>query len=105
MTDLWTQHFSAYELTDAVYGVVSCVLLHLTSYLCLYIPKAAAAVRNWRSKIGKIALKAVDTIITGGDYPTLENCYDYVHERLLDSGFVYEKEEEEVWIPPILGIY
>ncbi|KAJ6616605.1 hypothetical protein B0H10DRAFT_1378221 [Mycena sp. CBHHK59/15] len=77
INDLWNQHFGAYEITDAVYA------------------QAAAAVRNWRSKFGKIALKAVDALLAGDDFSTVESRADHVRDELLDSNFVYENKEDE----------
>ncbi|KAJ6567872.1 hypothetical protein B0H10DRAFT_2238358 [Mycena sp. CBHHK59/15] len=57
--------------------------------------QAAAAVRNWRSKFGKIALKAVDALLAGDDFSTVESRADHVRDELLDSNFVYENKEDE----------
>ncbi|KAJ7501323.1 hypothetical protein B0H11DRAFT_2275291 [Mycena galericulata] len=73
--NLWNQHFGAYTITDAVYGV------------------AAAAVRNWRSKIGKVQLKAVADMLQ--EFPTIENRAQHVQEKLSNSRFVYEDEDAE----------
>ncbi|KAJ7482101.1 hypothetical protein B0H11DRAFT_1915385 [Mycena galericulata] len=54
---------------------------------------AAAAVRNWRSKFGKIGLKAVAASLE--TLPTIESRADYVANELLDSSFVYENKEDE----------
>ncbi|KAJ7437329.1 hypothetical protein FB451DRAFT_1451759 [Mycena latifolia] len=75
--NIWAKYFSAYEITEAVYAM------------------AAAAIRNWRSKIGKGGLKALEEIITREEYPTLDIRADYAHDRLIDSAFVYENEESE----------
>ncbi|KAJ7501858.1 hypothetical protein B0H11DRAFT_2188717 [Mycena galericulata] len=73
--NLWNQHFGAYTITDAVYGM------------------AAAAVRNWRSKIGKVELKAMSTMLQ--DFPTIENRAQHVQEKLSNLRFVYEDEDAE----------
>ncbi|KAJ6616008.1 hypothetical protein B0H10DRAFT_2219894 [Mycena sp. CBHHK59/15] len=75
--NLWEMHYGAHQISDAVYAM------------------AAAAVRNWRRKIGKTTLKVVELIITGDDYPTLESHHNYVHDKLLNSAFVYENEVDE----------
>ncbi|KAJ6599441.1 hypothetical protein B0H10DRAFT_2323070 [Mycena sp. CBHHK59/15] len=77
INDLWNQHFGAYEITDAVYA------------------QAVAAVRNWHSKFGKTALKAVDTLLASDDFSTVESCADHVRDKLLDSNFIYENKEDE----------
>ncbi|KAJ6592618.1 hypothetical protein B0H19DRAFT_1088175 [Mycena capillaripes] len=77
VADLWKMHYGAYEITDAVYA------------------QAAAAVRNWRSKFGKTALKALEDLLASDDLPTLESRADYVRDELMDSSFVYENKEDE----------
>ncbi|KAJ6628096.1 hypothetical protein B0H10DRAFT_1940654 [Mycena sp. CBHHK59/15] len=61
--NLWEMHYGAHQISNAMYAMV---------YSKSYILKAAAAVCNWHRKIGKTALKVVELIITGDDYPTLE---------------------------------
>ncbi|KAF7348926.1 hypothetical protein MVEN_01413000 [Mycena venus] len=70
VSNLWKTYYTTYEITDAVYT------------------QAAAAVRNWRSKFGKIGLKAIAASLE--TLPTIESRADYVANELLDSSFVYE---------------
>ncbi|KAJ7712870.1 hypothetical protein DFH07DRAFT_974863 [Mycena maculata] len=75
---MWTQYFTAYDITDAVYAV------------------AAAAIRNWRSKIGKTPLHVVETIFENDEkYATIDARADYVRDKLQDSAFIYLDEENE----------
>lgn len=89
---LWAQHFGAYTITDAVYGMVSqlCDIGRILNVLA----QAAAAVRNWRSKIGKVGVKAVDTVLS--EIPTIEKRAQFVQDSLVDSRFVYEDGDNEV---------
>ncbi|KAJ7469534.1 hypothetical protein FB451DRAFT_1176775 [Mycena latifolia] len=73
--NLWTQYFSAYPYTEAVKAM------------------AAAAVRNWRRKIGKTTVKAVESILK--EYDTIEERAQAVQEALADCHFVYEDQDAE----------
>ncbi|KAJ7443374.1 hypothetical protein FB451DRAFT_1296053 [Mycena latifolia] len=65
--NIWAKYFSAYEITEAVYAM------------------AAAAIRNWRSKIGKGGLKALEEIITREEYPTFDIRADYHCRQSTDT--------------------
>ncbi|KAF8205228.1 hypothetical protein K438DRAFT_1964313 [Mycena galopus ATCC 62051] len=55
---------------------------------------AAAAVRNWRSKIGKTGPKVVtDILATHDDLSTVEACAEWVNNKLLDLNFIYADED------------
>ncbi|KAF7366228.1 hypothetical protein MVEN_00500000 [Mycena venus] len=70
VTELWNHHFGAYPINDAVYA------------------QAAAAVRNWRSKIGKTGVKTVQDVVTNSDdLSTIEARAEWVQNKLLDSNF------------------
>ncbi|KAK7008364.1 hypothetical protein R3P38DRAFT_2551440 [Favolaschia claudopus] len=66
--NLWEKHYGAYTITDAVYS------------------QAAQAVRNWRSKIGKTALAAVNHVLK--ELPTLEERAKRVADELKDTVFL-----------------
>ncbi|KAF7358303.1 hypothetical protein MVEN_00879700 [Mycena venus] len=75
--ELWNQHFRAYPINDAVYV------------------QAAAAVCNWRSKIGKTRVKTVhDAVTNSDDLSTIEARAEWVQNKLLDSNFVCENDED-----------
>ncbi|KAK6969040.1 hypothetical protein R3P38DRAFT_3148129 [Favolaschia claudopus] len=75
VANLFEQHFGAYKINDAVYS------------------QAASAVRNWRSKFGKTALKAVDDALAA--FATIQERAKHVRDELQDSSFVYEDPKNE----------
>ncbi|KAJ7090704.1 hypothetical protein C8R44DRAFT_420008 [Mycena epipterygia] len=78
VTNIWEANFGAYIITEAVYAV------------------AASAIRNWRSKIGKTAFKGLESILDSDDScSTIEGRANFVADRLRDSIFVYENEEDQ----------
>lgn len=53
--------------------------------------------RNWRSTFGKTGIRAVQHLLTTNDeLSTIEARADWVRDRLLDSAFVYENEQDDV---------
>ncbi|KAJ6529473.1 hypothetical protein DFH09DRAFT_1412199 [Mycena vulgaris] len=76
VTELWNLHFGAYPINDAVYA------------------QAAAAFCNYRSKMGKTGIKNVHDAVNSDDLPTIEDRAEWVRDKLFDSNFVYENEEE-----------
>ncbi|KAJ6574093.1 hypothetical protein B0H19DRAFT_1123666 [Mycena capillaripes] len=76
--ELWLQYFGAFEISPAVFA------------------QAAAAVRNWRSAIGKTGVKATTEMISDNEnLTTVEARADWVQDRLLHSAFIYENEQEQ----------
>ncbi|KAJ7090438.1 hypothetical protein C8R44DRAFT_750952 [Mycena epipterygia] len=92
VTELWNHHFGVYVINDAVYAQVSGpsgVEVRSQQF------QAAAAVRNWRSKIGKTGVKIVHDVVTNSDdLSTIEARAEWVQNKLLDSNFVYENNED-----------
>ncbi|KAJ6463660.1 hypothetical protein DFH09DRAFT_1227135, partial [Mycena vulgaris] len=78
VTELWNLHFGAYPINDAVYA------------------QAAAAFRNYRSKMGKTGIKNVHDAVNSDDLPTIEDRAEWVRNKLFDSNFVYEKRRGDV---------
>ncbi|KAJ7795297.1 hypothetical protein B0H14DRAFT_2621073 [Mycena olivaceomarginata] len=73
----------------------SVVLLMWRCAYCSFANQAAAAVSNWCSKIGKTGVKTVHDVVTNSDdVSTIEAHAEWVQNRLLDSNFVYENDED-----------
>ncbi|KAJ6587728.1 hypothetical protein B0H10DRAFT_2093683, partial [Mycena sp. CBHHK59/15] len=71
--DTWQKYFTAYPISDAV------------EYM------AVSAIRNWRSDIGKRALKAVSDHLKSDALQTAQSRREWVAEQAQDIMFVYRE--------------
>ncbi|KAJ6521750.1 hypothetical protein B0H19DRAFT_1203479 [Mycena capillaripes] len=77
LLELWTEYLGELEISPAVYA------------------QAAAAVRNWRSAVGKTGAKAPAEIMADEELTTAEARAAWVEKKLTHSNFIYENEEAQ----------